>query len=86
MAALSAALDLILGQPNATTNIAAASGASWWGLATPDDWTCFGTDGYPTYRGARAFFAEGFGQWDSVMATLASEVAAWASSKTRNVA
>lgn len=86
VAALSAALDLILGQPNATTNIAAASGASWWGLATPDDWTCFGTDGYPTYRGARAFFAEGFGQWDSVMATLASEVAAWASSKTRNVA
>lgn len=86
VAALAAALDLVLGQPNATTNIAAASGARWWGLATPDDWTCFGTDTYPIYRDARAFFAEGFGQWDSVMSRLADEVTGWAATGPRNAA
>lgn len=87
IAALGVALDLIVGQPNATTNIASASGASYWGLATPDDWTCFGTrDRFPMYGGARALFAEGFGRWESVMDQLTREITEWASSKTRNVA
>ena len=83
VAALTATLDLVLGQPNATTNIAAAVGTPWWGLASPDDWTLFGTDTYPTFPNARAFISDGFGAWEGVMQRLAASLAEWTAERAR---
>ena len=77
VAALCCALDLVVGPANATSNLAAASGAIWWAITTPDAWTRFGTDRYPCYPGTRAFPIEGFGEWGPVMERLASALSEW---------
>jgi len=77
VAALCCALDLVVGPANATSNLAAASGATWWAITTPDAWTRFGTDRYPCYPGTRAFPIEGFGEWGPVMDRLAMALAEW---------
>jgi tetratricopeptide (TPR) repeat protein len=69
--ALCCALDTVIGPMNATTNLAAASGANGWIILTPDAWPRFGTGALPCYPQARAFVIDGFGQWDGVMARLA---------------
>ena len=61
VAALSCALDLTIGTPNATTNIAAACGAPVWMIAAPDAWPALGTDRYPWYPSVRLFTASGGG-------------------------
>lgn len=55
LAALTCALDLTLGPANATTNLAAACGASVGFLVSPDTWPMFGTDHYPAYPKAKVF-------------------------------
>lgn len=55
LAALSAALDLVIGPGIAGTNLAAASGARTWMLIAPDDWHVLGTDAYPFYPHVRVF-------------------------------
>lgn len=77
VAALCCALDLVVGPANATSNLAAASGATWWAITTPDAWPRFGTDRYPCYPGTQAFPIEGFGEWGPVMERLAQSLAAW---------
>ncbi|MBF0665140.1 MAG: tetratricopeptide repeat protein, partial [Brevundimonas sp.] len=77
LAALNCALDLVLGPPNATSNIGAACGATWWALTTPDAWPRFGTDRYPAYPSTKIFPIEGFGAWDGAMERLRAALATW---------
>ena len=77
VAALACALDLIVGPPNATTNLGAAGGADWWAITTPDAWPRFGADHYPAYPSARVFPIDGFGDWEGVMARLSDALQPW---------
>lgn len=70
VAALSAALDLVVAPMTATTNIAAACGAPAWVISMPDAWPRFGSDRFPCYPSVRLFPADGYGDWDGVMARI----------------
>jgi tetratricopeptide (TPR) repeat protein len=61
LAALSCALDLVIGAPNATTSLAAACGAPTWFVTAPGGWIQLGTDRHPWYPTARLFVAPRFG-------------------------
>lgn len=80
LAALSCALDLVIGPGIAGTNIAAAAGARTWLIHAPDDWHLLGTDRYPFYPRVRTFATGGFDGWPraiaEVRAALEAEVAA----------
>lgn len=78
VAALSCALDLVLGPANATSNIAAACGADVWLISTPGAWPKLGTDRYPWYPKMRVFTPPGSMQWDAVMEDVASALQALA--------
>jgi tetratricopeptide (TPR) repeat protein len=78
VAALTCALDLVLGPANATTNIAAACGAPVWLIGTPGSWTMLGTDHYPWYPQVRVFQPPAFNTWDPVMEEVAEALAAGA--------
>jgi tetratricopeptide (TPR) repeat protein len=79
LAALSCALDLVVGPGIAGTNIAAAAGARTWLIHAPDDWHLLGTDRYPFYPRVRTFATGGFDGWpraiEQVRAALEAEVA-----------
>ena len=75
VAALSAALDLIVGPANATSNIAAACGAPVWLISTPGAWPKLGTSRYPWYPTVRVFDPPGFNQWGLVMDEVARALA-----------
>jgi tetratricopeptide (TPR) repeat protein len=74
LAALSVALDVVIGPGIAGTNIAAAVGARTWLIHAPDDWHLLGTDRYPFYPEVRTFATGGFDGWpgaiDRVRAAL----------------
>ena len=76
LAALTCALDLVIGPANATTNLAAACGADVWLISTPAAWPMLGTDHYPWYPQIRVFTAPAFDQWDAVMAEVAEALKA----------
>ena len=78
VAALSCALDLVLGPANATSNIAAACGADVWLISTPGAWPKLGTDRYPWYPKMRVFTPPGSMQWDAVMDDVAATLQAQA--------
>jgi tetratricopeptide (TPR) repeat protein len=61
LAALTCALDLVVGTPNATTSLAAACGVQTWFVAAPGGWIQLGTDRHPWYPNARLFVAPSFG-------------------------
>lgn len=63
LAALSNALDLVVGPGIAGTNLAAASGANTWLIHAPDDWHLLATDRYPFYPRVRTFATGGFDGW-----------------------
>ena len=65
------ALDLIIGPANATTNIAAASGADVWLISTPGAWPKLGTERYPWYPQVRVFNPPSYNVWEPVMAEVA---------------
>jgi tetratricopeptide (TPR) repeat protein len=75
VAALSLALDIVLGPANATTNIAAACGARVWLISTPGAWPKLGTDRYPWYPRARVFNAPAVDPWGAVMRQIAAALA-----------
>jgi hypothetical protein len=77
VAALSSAMDLVLGFSNATLNIAAACGAPCWLIGAPGAWTGLGTDRYPWYPQARVFRPSAPGDWEPTMAQVAKELAAF---------
>jgi tetratricopeptide (TPR) repeat protein len=70
--ALCAAVDLIIGFSNATTNLAGAAGAPIWLLTSPGAWTLLGSDYYPWYPQARVFSPPGLGDWKPAMAEIAT--------------
>ncbi len=72
VAALSGALDLVVGPANATLNIAAACGTPGWFVCPPGAWPQLGTRGYPWYPRARAFAPERLNDWAPVMAEVAA--------------
>lgn len=76
LAALSQALDLVIGPATATTNIAAAVGAPTWLITTPDAWPRLGADGYPWYPQARVFAGEKSYDWAAVMADVGAALRA----------
>ena len=75
LAALTAALDLIIGPANATTNIAAASGANVWLISTPGAWPKLGTDRYPWYPQVRVFNPPAYNVWEPVMEEVSAALA-----------
>jgi len=82
LAALSAALDLVIGPMNATTNIAASVGADVWIVSSAKRaWPMLGTGALPWYPSARVFGGEHFGDWLPVMANVQEALAARASGK-----
>jgi len=72
VAALSCAMDVVLGPANATTSIAASCGAPLWMIIPPAAWPCHGTDRYVCYPRSRGFVAAGYGQWDEVIYRVAT--------------
>jgi tetratricopeptide (TPR) repeat protein len=78
VAALSCALDLVVGFANATMNIAAACGTPNFLISVPGAWTRLGTETMPWYPSTRVFLPPGFGQWDEVMAEVADAVETFA--------
>lgn len=75
VAALCCALDLSIGPPNATTNIAAACGAATWMISVPGAWPRLGTERYPWYPQVRIFLPPGYNQWPVVMGNVANALA-----------
>jgi tetratricopeptide (TPR) repeat protein len=78
LAALTTALDLVIGPANATTNIAAAAGAPTWLISTPGAWPKLGTDRYPWYPQVRVFNPPAYNAWEPVMLELAQALALFA--------
>lgn len=70
VAALSAALDLVIGPGIAGTNLAAAVGGTAWMITAPDDWHYLATDKYPFYPHLRFFKRDAFDDWDGVIARV----------------
>ena len=75
VAALCGGLNLVLGPPNATTNIAAACGAAVWMISTPGAWSLLGTDRHPWYPQVRVFAPDRFNHWAPVMQDVAEALA-----------
>jgi tetratricopeptide (TPR) repeat protein len=73
--ALCCGLDLVLGPPNATTNIGAACGANVWMISTPGAWSLLGTSRHPWYPQVRVFMPDHFNNWAPVMADVAAALA-----------
>lgn len=76
VAALSCALDLVVGVSNASFNLAAACGAPCWLIAAPDAWTTLGASFYPWYPQARLFASRRAGGWGEVFLSVAEALAA----------
>ncbi|HEX8470216.1 MAG TPA: tetratricopeptide repeat protein [Brevundimonas sp.] len=70
LAALSNALDLVIGPGIAGTNMAASTGARTWLIHAPDDWHLLATDHYPFYPRVRTFATGGFDGWPRVIAEV----------------
>jgi tetratricopeptide (TPR) repeat protein len=70
VAALSAALDLVIGPGIAGVNLAAAVGGTAWMITAPDDWHYLATDKYPFYPHLRFFKRDTFDDWEGVIARV----------------
>lgn len=67
LAALCVALDVVVGPMNATTNIAAASGAQTAIIGAPNAWPYLGTGQLPWYPSARVFSPQTISDWKPAM-------------------
>ena len=77
-AALSSALDLVIGVGNAATELAAALGLSVWRVESCGrSWTSLGTTAMPWHPAVRLFKQSRWGDWESVIAALATQLAAF---------
>lgn len=70
VAALSVALDLVIGPGIAGVNLAAAVGGTAWMITAPDDWHYLATDKYPFYPHLRFFRRDTFDDWEGVIARV----------------
>ncbi len=73
-AALCAALDLVVSAATAAVALAAGTGTESWILTPGRVWPQLGTDGYPWFANTRVLTPERFGDWDSVMKTVAHDL------------
>ncbi|PVM83584.1 tetratricopeptide repeat protein [Caulobacter endophyticus] len=71
VAALCRALDLVIGPPTATTNLAAATGAETWIVSANPNWPALGTAGYPWYPAVKAFQPDGAKAWPARLEEVA---------------
>ncbi|GAA0619922.1 glycosyltransferase FlmG [Brevundimonas kwangchunensis] len=67
VAALSLALDVVIGPGIAGVNLAAAVGANTWMTTAPDDWHFLGTDVYPFYPHVRFFRRASYDWSDAIL-------------------
>ena len=67
LAALTAALDCVLGPANATSNIAGAIGTEIWIVSPAHAWNSLGTDRFPWYPKSKVFFSASMTDWKEVM-------------------
>jgi tetratricopeptide (TPR) repeat protein len=74
VAALCRALDLVLGPPTATTNLAAALGAETWIVSANPNWPALGTKGYLWYPAVSAFQPDGT-TWEARLEDVARALA-----------
>lgn len=74
-AALSAALDRVIGVGNASTNIAAAVGRPTWFVCAPTAWPTLGTGRHPWFPATRVFPAARFRDWAPTLQTAAQALA-----------
>ncbi|MDP3801559.1 tetratricopeptide repeat protein [Brevundimonas sp.] len=70
VAALSVALDLVIGPGIAGTNLAAAVGGTAWMVTAPDDWHFLATDKYPFYPHLRYFPRDSFDGWEDAIGRI----------------
>lgn len=84
VAALSAALDLVIGVSNASFNIAASVGTPVW-LVTGGNrsWPRLGTDYYPWYSQTRTFSSTKYNDWTAIMRDLSNALVDHVSNGTR---
>ena len=75
IAALTSALDVVIGPANATSQIAAATGTPIWLLAPPHAWLMLGREDYPWHPTARCFVAPHFGDWAPALAEMKAALA-----------
>lgn len=75
VAALTCALDLVIGFPNATVNLAGACGANAWVTSAPGAWPRLGSDHYPWYPQVRVFKAAALGDWAPMLSEMAAALA-----------
>lgn len=75
LAAMSHALDLVIGPGIAGVNIAAATGARTWLVVAPDDWHLLGQSRYPFYPRTETFQTGGFDGWPGVIARMSETLA-----------
>lgn len=78
VAALCVALDLVVGPPTATTNIAAACGTPIWLILPPNPWLALGQSYYPWYPRSQLFTAPATDDWAPTMASIAESLQAMA--------
>jgi len=76
LAALTRALDLVVGAPDAVTYMAAACGAQTWFLAPPRHWALLGQPSYPWFPSARVIPSAGSGDWRPAITALSEALAA----------
>tara|TARA_Y100000052_G_scaffold19324_1_gene18944 strand:- start:16227 stop:18044 length:1818 start_codon:yes stop_codon:yes gene_type:complete len=72
LAALCVAMDLVVGPMNATTNIAAGSGANTAIIGAPNAWPYLGTGQLPWYPTAKVFSPETISDWKPAMTKFQS--------------
>jgi len=77
-AALCAALDLAVSAPTAAAALAAGTGTETWFLTAGKVWPQLGTETYPWYAKTRVLTPPTFGDWPTLMQTLATDLAAFA--------
>ena len=74
VAALSVALDLVIGPGIAGTNLAATVGGTVWMITAPDDWHYLATDKYPFYPHLRFFRREAFDEWTNTIDRIRADL------------
>ena len=85
LAALCVALDLVVGPMNATTNIAAGSGANTAIIGAPNAWPYLGTGQLPWYPTASVFSPDTLSDWKPAMAKFEAWLKDQAKSGSRKV-
>lgn len=71
VAAAGAALDLCIGPMNASTNLAASVGCTFWVVGPRNQWTLMGLDRLAWYQDTRAFCTESTRNWKPTMTAVA---------------